>query len=55
MKLTVKYFASMREVMGKAEEQIELDLPSLTIKQLWSSLTDKALPANTLEIGRAHV
>ena len=47
--LTVKYFASMRERMGKAEQQVALKEESISISQLWTYyLSDEPLPVNTL-------
>ncbi len=49
MQINVKYFASMREKMGCADQQIEVSEPSLTIEQLWRGyLSKNDLPVNTL-------
>jgi molybdopterin synthase sulfur carrier subunit len=47
MKISVKYFANMRETMGKAEESVELG-DGATVAALWSSVSDTAMPENTL-------
>ena len=47
MKISVKYFANMRDIMGKADEQVELS-DGATVKDLWGSVTDNAMPDNTL-------
>ncbi len=49
MKLTVKYFASMRERMGRGEQVVDTVESELTVSQLWQQYLSKApLPANTL-------
>ena len=49
MKLSVKYFASMRERMGCADQSVELDVTNITVAQLWDqTLSEEPLPANTL-------
>ncbi len=49
MQISVKYFASMREHMGCAEQKIEVSESLLTVEGLWHGyLSEGALPANTL-------
>lgn len=49
MQIKVKYFASMRERMGCAEQEIEVSESLLTVECLWGGyLSDQALPVNTL-------
>ena len=49
MKLSVKYFASMRERMGCAEQNVELDDTQINVVQLWDQyLSQEPLPSNTL-------
>ncbi|MDH5546318.1 MAG: MoaD/ThiS family protein [Gammaproteobacteria bacterium] len=47
MKISVKYFANMRDVMGKADDVVELT-GGATIKDLWSLVSKNAMPENTL-------
>lgn len=47
MKIAVKYFANMREIMGKADESVELG-DSATVAELWSQVSSNAMPENTL-------
>ena len=47
MKIAVKYFANMRDIMGKADESVELS-SGASINDLWAQVTDKAMPENTL-------
>ncbi len=47
MSIKVRYFASLKDQIGRAED----DLPyaeALTVIAVWQSLFDKPLPANTL-------
>ena len=45
--ITVRYFASLREKMGKSEETI--DAEGITcVAEVWSKVSQEALPANTL-------
>jgi len=49
MNLKVRYFASMRDRMGRGEEAVSLDAKSLTVEDLWKKLSNgQSLPANTL-------
>lgn len=47
MKIAVKYFANMRDIMGKADDSVEL-ADGATINDLWGQVTDKDMPENTL-------
>jgi len=47
MKVAVKYFANMREIMGKADEAVEID-GSPNVAELWASVSDTPMPENTL-------
>lgn len=38
MKLTVKYFAGLRECFGTSEETVEIDQPEPTVADLWQAL-----------------
>jgi molybdopterin synthase sulfur carrier subunit len=47
MSITVKFFASLRERVGKAEAS--LDVPrGLSLNEIWRQTTDIPMPANTL-------
>jgi len=48
MKIAVKYFANMREIMGKADESVELGGDSATVTDLWSQVSSTPMPENTL-------
>ncbi|MDH5694569.1 MAG: MoaD/ThiS family protein, partial [Gammaproteobacteria bacterium] len=47
MKISVKYFASMRDRVGKDEESLELS-DGATIAELWGKVSEEELPENTL-------
>ncbi|MEX3940697.1 MoaD/ThiS family protein [Paraburkholderia sp. BR10937] len=53
MKLTIKYFASIREQLGITEEIVVIDVPHLTIDGLRSRLGSRdARTADALRDGR---
>jgi len=47
MKIAVKYFANMRDTMGKAEESVEIN-DGAKVSDVWSSVSDTPMPENTL-------
>ena len=47
MKIAVKYFASMRETMGKADDSAELN-DGATVADLWASVSQTEMVENTL-------
>ncbi len=48
MKIYIKYFASVRDMMGKDSEDLEIET-SLSANELWKSLTvDKKTPVRVL-------
>ena len=47
MKITVKYFASLREQLGKAEELLTLK-ESIPISEVWKSVSDESSSDNIL-------
>ena len=50
MSITIKYFASLREILGRGEERLELENGNITIHELWRQVSDKQkpLPENVL-------
>ncbi|MCO5401637.1 molybdopterin converting factor subunit 1 [Ralstonia soli] len=53
MKLTIKYFASIREHLGTAQETIDIDAAELSVDALRASLAARnAQSAEALRIGR---
>ena len=49
MNITVRYFANMRDQMGRAEENVTIEGDSVTVADLWDKLAaDKSLPGNIL-------
>ena len=47
MKIEVKYFANMRDTMGKAGESIEINDGS-SVADVWASVSTTTMPENTL-------
>ena len=45
--ITVRYFASIRERMGKSEETIDAEGLS-SVAEVWNKVSHEPLPANTL-------
>ena len=47
MAITVKYFAQLREQMGRAEEQVEFQ-PGLSAGQVWDKVAAERKPPTVL-------
>ena len=48
MSINVQFFASLRELLGKQQIELEFE-PSLTVSHIWSKAGDDiAMPDNTL-------
>lgn len=50
MSITVKYFASLREILGRSEDTLEIGQGKLTVAALWTQVAgkQKSLPDNVL-------
>ncbi len=49
MNVSVRYFASLRDRMGRADETLELDGDSATVSEVWAKATDgQSIPDSTL-------
>ena len=49
MNVKIRYFASMRDRMGRAEDTVTVDGDTLTIADLWKQVAPgQSLPASTL-------
>lgn len=48
MSVKIRYFASMRDRMGKAEDTVALEGNSMTVATLWKKVSGQQLPSNTL-------
>ena len=49
MNVTVRYFANMRDRMGRAEETLSIESNGITVQELWSRLApQQGLPNNVL-------
>ncbi len=48
MKIKVKFFASLRDRIGRAEELLEFDEASVSAASVWSKVTDESIPDGIL-------
>ena len=50
MSIKVKYFASLRESLGRSEDNLEIEYGNITVSDLWEKLAgeQKNLPENIL-------
>ncbi|HHM05719.1 MAG TPA: molybdopterin converting factor subunit 1 [Gammaproteobacteria bacterium] len=49
MSVKIRYFANMRDRMGRAEEAVSLDSETITVAELWGRMSPgQALPENVL-------
>ena len=49
MKISVRYFANMRDRMGRAEESVSIDGDSVTVEDLWNKVSpQQTLPSDIL-------
>jgi len=49
MKISIKYFASLRDRMGRADEVLDVDESSVSVSDVWAKVTDgQAIPDSTL-------
>jgi molybdopterin synthase sulfur carrier subunit len=50
MSIKIKYFASLRELLGRNEDILELGKEKVTVAEIWQIVTDKkkTLPENVL-------
>ncbi len=49
MAISVKFFASMRDSMGRSEDSINMDGGSMTAEDVWNKVSNgKPLPDSTL-------
>lgn len=49
MKVNVRYFASVRDRMGRSEETVSVEQATLTVEDLWKQVSKgESLPSSTL-------
>lgn len=48
MNITVRYFANMRDRMGRAEDSVSVESDAITVEQLWSKVSQQPMPSNIL-------
>jgi molybdopterin synthase sulfur carrier subunit len=49
MDIKVRYFANMRDQMGRAEETVSLEGDAVTVEDLWGKVSaNRTIPSNVL-------
>ncbi len=48
MEIKVRYFASLRDRLGRAEEQVSFDEETVTVADLWKRISDEPIADNIL-------
>lgn len=50
MPIKVKYFASLREILGRSEDSLEIGDGNITVSEVWKQVAgeQKSLPDNVL-------
>ena len=48
MKIKVKFFASLRDRIGRSEESLDLESASVTVADVWSKVAEESIPDGVL-------
>jgi molybdopterin synthase sulfur carrier subunit len=48
MDIKIRYFASLRDRMGRSEDQVSFDKDSVTVADLWGKVSDEPIAENIL-------
>ncbi len=48
MEIDVKFFASLRERMGRTSDKVTLDQPAATVAVVWAKVSSEPMPSNIL-------
>lgn len=48
MNVKVRYFASLRDRMGRSEDNVSFDADSVTVADVWSQVSGEAIPESIL-------
>lgn len=48
MDLKVRYFASLRDRMGRSEEKVSIDQGKVTVADLWKKVSNAPMPESIL-------
>lgn len=48
MDIKVRYFASLRDRMGKGDEAVSFDQDTVTVADLWSKVSSESMPDSIL-------
>ncbi len=48
MDIKVRYFASLRDRMGRSEDQVSFDKDAVTVADVWNQLSGEPIPESIL-------
>jgi len=48
MDIKVRFFASLRDKMGRADDKVSFDKDEVTVDELWQKLADTPMPESIL-------
>lgn len=48
MEINVRFFASLRERMGRTDDQVSFDKDAATVEDVWGAVSSEPLPSNIL-------
>lgn len=48
MEIDVKFFASLRDRMGRADDKVSFEKESATVADVWEQLSSEPMPSNIL-------
>ncbi len=48
MEIDVKFFASLRERMGRTSDKVTLDQPAAPVADVWAKVSSEPMPSNIL-------
>ncbi len=48
MKIKVKFFASLRDRIGRSEESLDLEGSAVTVADVWSEVVEESIPDGIL-------
>jgi molybdopterin synthase sulfur carrier subunit len=48
MDIKVRFFASLRDIMGRADDKVSFDKDEVTVAELWGKLSDTPMPDSIL-------
>ena len=48
MNIKVRYFASLRDRMGRSEEQVDVNKDKITVADVWKQISNQPMPETIL-------